>query len=200
MRWCAELRVCARAGSGKTFTMQPLPLRAAADMFSLLADPQFADMALWVSCFEIYGGKLYDLLNGCARPPWSQALMARGETCAAACVLQSAGHAHMGLGHKGCSGAVWRGSNIHRAGLTWPGRRARLEMREDGRKRVCIVGLKEVHPLPAECPCPQTSALLPTPNSVICSWLLTADSACDAQIGIHRHSALHATWPATCAG
>ncbi|KAK9821120.1 hypothetical protein WJX81_000795 [Elliptochloris bilobata] len=75
-----------QTGSGKTYTMQPLPLRAAADMFALLADPQFADLSLWVSCFEIYGGKLYDLLNG----------------------------------------------------------RARLEMREDGRKRVCIVGLKEV--------------------------------------------------------
>ena len=46
--------------------MQPLPLRAAADMFALLADPQFADLSLWVSCFEIYGGKLYDLLNGYA--------------------------------------------------------------------------------------------------------------------------------------
>ena len=54
------------AGSGKTYTMQPLPLRAAADMFALLADPQFADLSLWVSCFEIYGGKLYDLLNGYA--------------------------------------------------------------------------------------------------------------------------------------
>jgi hypothetical protein len=55
------------AGSGKTYTMQPLPLRAAADMLALLEDRQFADLALWVSCFEIYGGKLYDLLNGCAR-------------------------------------------------------------------------------------------------------------------------------------
>ena len=43
-------------------------------------------MALWVSCFEIYGGKLYDLLN--SRQP--------------------------------------------------------LVMREDGKGRVCIVGLKEV--------------------------------------------------------
>lgn len=53
-----------QTGSGKTYTMQPLPLRAAADMLALLEDAQFADMALWVSCFEIYGGKLYDLLNG----------------------------------------------------------------------------------------------------------------------------------------
>ena len=43
-------------------------------------------LALWVSCFEIYGGKLYDLLNG----------------------------------------------------------RQQLVMREDGKGRVCIVGLKEV--------------------------------------------------------
>lgn len=54
-------------------------------MFTLLADARYEDMQLWVSCFEIYGGKLYDLLNG----------------------------------------------------------RKRLEVREDGRKRVCIVGVKE---------------------------------------------------------
>ena len=65
--------------------MQPLPIRAAADMLMLLAHPQFASVALWVSCFEIYGGKLFDLLN----------------------------------------------------------HRMRLETREDGKKRVCIVGLKE---------------------------------------------------------
>ncbi len=45
-------------------------------------------LALWVSCFEIYGGKLYDLLNG----------------------------------------------------------RQQLVMREDGKGRVCIVGLKEASP------------------------------------------------------
>lgn len=65
--------------------MQPLPIRAAADMLMLLAQPAFAQVSLWVSCFEIYGGKLYDLLNN----------------------------------------------------------RTRLETREDGRKRVCIVGLRE---------------------------------------------------------
>lgn len=75
-----------QTGSGKTFTMQPLPMRAARDMFVLLEDPQFADLSLFVSCFEIYGGKLYDLLNG----------------------------------------------------------RKRLNMMEDGKKRVCIVDLKEV--------------------------------------------------------
>lgn len=73
-----------QTGSGKTFTMQPLPMRAARDMFALLEDPQFADLSLFVSCFEIYGGKLYDLLNA----------------------------------------------------------RKRLDMREDGKKRVCIVDLK----------------------------------------------------------
>ena len=68
MSWELIYRDCVLhcAGSGKTYTMQPLPLRAAADMFALLADPQFADLSLWVSCFEIYGGKLYDLLNGYA--------------------------------------------------------------------------------------------------------------------------------------
>ena len=54
-------------------------------MFALLAEPQYADMALYVSCFEIYGGKLYDLLNA----------------------------------------------------------RKGLLMREDGRRRICLVGLKE---------------------------------------------------------
>ena len=65
--------------------LQPLPIRAAADMFALLAEPQYADMALYVSCFEIYGGKLFDLLNA----------------------------------------------------------RKGLVTREDGRRRICIVGLKE---------------------------------------------------------
>lgn len=52
-----------QTGSGKTYTMQPLPIRAAAEILSMLAQPQFADLNLFVSCFEIYGGKLYDLLN-----------------------------------------------------------------------------------------------------------------------------------------
>ena len=43
--------------------MQPLPIRAAADMLMLLANARFADVCLWVSCFEIYGGRLFDLLN-----------------------------------------------------------------------------------------------------------------------------------------
>jgi hypothetical protein len=68
--------------------MQPLPLRAAADIFRYLALPGSAGLQLWVSCFEIYGGKLFDLLNS----------------------------------------------------------RQQLVMREDGKGRVCIVGLKEVRP------------------------------------------------------
>ncbi len=66
--------------------MQPLPLRAAADIFAYLRLEQHQGLALHVSCFEIYGGKLFDLLNG----------------------------------------------------------RQGLVMREDGKGRVCIVGLKEV--------------------------------------------------------
>ncbi len=88
-----------QTGSGKTFTMQPLPMRAARDMFALLEDPQFADLSLFVSCFEIYGGKLYDLLNG----------------------------------------------------------RKRLNMMEDGKKRVCIVDLKVCRVCSVPC-MPATSA------------------------------------------
>lgn len=55
--------VLMQTGSGKTYTMQPLPIRAAADMLMLLANARFSDVCLWVSCFEIYGGKLFDLLN-----------------------------------------------------------------------------------------------------------------------------------------
>lgn len=74
--------------------MQPLPLRAAADIFRYLSLEESRGLALWVSCFEIYGGKLYDLLNG----------------------------------------------------------RQQLVMREDGKGRVCIVGLKEVGEGPAQNP------------------------------------------------
>ena len=82
-----------QTGSGKTYTMQPLPLRAASDIFTYLGYAEHADLSLWVSCFEIYGGKLFDLLNS----------------------------------------------------------RQGLVMREDGKGRVCIVGLKEVRPLTAPC-------------------------------------------------
>lgn len=75
-----------QTGSGKTYTMQPLPLRAAADIFRVINSiSEFSACSLYVSCFEIYGGRIYDLLNT----------------------------------------------------------RQRLEVREDGKKRVQVVGLKE---------------------------------------------------------
>ncbi|KAJ0954744.1 putative plus-end-directed kinesin ATPase [Helianthus annuus] len=54
-----------QTGSGKTYTMQPLPLRAAEDLVRLLHQPTYRDQKfkLWLSYFEIYGGKLYDLLS-----------------------------------------------------------------------------------------------------------------------------------------
>ena len=52
-------------GSGKTYTMQPLPLRACQDILDLMLHPMYRneDLQLWLSFFEIYGGKLYDLLT-----------------------------------------------------------------------------------------------------------------------------------------
>lgn len=54
-----------QTGSGKTFTMQPLPLRAAEDLVRLVHQPVYRKQRfkLWLSFFEIYGGKLYDLLG-----------------------------------------------------------------------------------------------------------------------------------------
>ncbi|KAL7597520.1 hypothetical protein Lser_V15G22919 [Lactuca serriola] len=54
-----------QTGSGKTYTMQPLPLRAAEDLVRLLHQPAYRNQKfkLWLSYFEIYGGKLYDLLS-----------------------------------------------------------------------------------------------------------------------------------------
>ncbi|XP_074571112.1 kinesin-like protein KIN-13A [Curcuma longa] len=53
-----------QTGSGKTYTMQPLPLRAAEDIVRLLNQPVYRNQKfkLWLSYFEIYGGKLFDLL------------------------------------------------------------------------------------------------------------------------------------------
>ncbi|WOL15749.1 kinesin-like protein KIN-13A [Canna indica] len=53
-----------QTGSGKTYTMQPLPLRAAEDIVRLLNKPYYRNQKfkLWLSYFEIYGGKLFDLL------------------------------------------------------------------------------------------------------------------------------------------
>ncbi|CAM6043770.1 unnamed protein product [Sphagnum compactum] len=54
-----------QTGSGKTYTMQPLPLRATQDIMALMQQPTYRSqgLQLWLSFFEIYGGKLYDLLN-----------------------------------------------------------------------------------------------------------------------------------------
>lgn len=54
-----------QTGSGKTFTMQPLPLRAAEDLVRYLHQPTYRNQRfkLWLSYFEIYGGKLFDLLS-----------------------------------------------------------------------------------------------------------------------------------------
>jgi hypothetical protein len=45
--------------------MQPLPLRAAEDLVRLLRQPVYHNQRfkLWLSFFEIYGGKLFDLLS-----------------------------------------------------------------------------------------------------------------------------------------
>ncbi|XP_052310945.1 kinesin-like protein KIN-13A isoform X3 [Populus trichocarpa] len=61
---CSKITAAA-ASSGKTFTMQPLPLRAAEDLVRLLRQPVYHNQRfkLWLSFFEIYGGKLFDLLS-----------------------------------------------------------------------------------------------------------------------------------------
>ncbi|XP_010931648.1 kinesin-like protein KIN-13A [Elaeis guineensis] len=53
-----------QTGSGKTYTMKPLPLRAVEDIVQLLHQPCYRNQnfKLWLSYFEIYGGKLFDLL------------------------------------------------------------------------------------------------------------------------------------------
>ncbi|KAL5200339.1 hypothetical protein ABZP36_021542 [Zizania latifolia] len=53
-----------QTGSGKTYTMQPLPLKASHDILSLMHYTyRNQGFQLFVSFFEIYGGKLFDLLN-----------------------------------------------------------------------------------------------------------------------------------------
>ncbi|KAK7291462.1 hypothetical protein RIF29_06627 [Crotalaria pallida] len=53
-----------QTGSGKTYTMQPLPLKASQDILSLMHRTyRNQGFQLFVSFFEIYGGKLFDLLN-----------------------------------------------------------------------------------------------------------------------------------------
>eukprot|EP01026_Neomeris_dumetosa_P064520 TRINITY_DN6150_c1_g1_i5.p1 TRINITY_DN6150_c1_g1~~TRINITY_DN6150_c1_g1_i5.p1 ORF type:complete len:603 (-),score=77.70 TRINITY_DN6150_c1_g1_i5:153-1961(-) len=51
-----------QTGSGKTYTMMPLPVRAAQDILRVL-ESQKTNIVLAISCFEIYGSKLFDLLN-----------------------------------------------------------------------------------------------------------------------------------------
>lgn len=59
-----------QTGSGKTFTMMGkatspgLYLLAAYDIFTLLQKQEYANLSIWVSFYEIYCGKLFDLLNG----------------------------------------------------------------------------------------------------------------------------------------
>ncbi|KAG6587955.1 Kinesin-like protein KIN-13B, partial [Cucurbita argyrosperma subsp. sororia] len=53
-----------QTGSGKTYTMQPLPLKASEDILRLVHHVyRNQGFQLFVSFFEIYGGKLFDLLN-----------------------------------------------------------------------------------------------------------------------------------------
>lgn len=47
-----------QTGSGKTYTMSPLPIRASAEIFTYMAQQQYRDISLCVSCFEIYGNKV----------------------------------------------------------------------------------------------------------------------------------------------
>ncbi|KAL5219935.1 hypothetical protein ABZP36_024648 [Zizania latifolia] len=75
-----------QTGSGKTYTMRPLPLKASQDILRLMHHTyRNQGYQLFMSFFEIYGGKLFDLLN----------------------------------------------------------ERSKLCMREDGKQKVCIVGLQE---------------------------------------------------------
>ncbi|KAM7475970.1 hypothetical protein LguiB_023213 [Lonicera macranthoides] len=53
-----------QTGSGKTYTMNPLPLKASRDILRMMHHTyRNQGFQLFVSFFEIYGGKLYDLLN-----------------------------------------------------------------------------------------------------------------------------------------
>jgi len=56
-----------QTGSGKTHTMSPLPIRAAQDVLALLSRPEHSGVGLHLACFEIYGNRCFDLLNGRAK-------------------------------------------------------------------------------------------------------------------------------------
>ena len=62
----------ADAGSGKTFTMigdaeknvEGLYMLAAKEIFAKIASQKYQDVKVYISFYEIYCGKLFDLLNG----------------------------------------------------------------------------------------------------------------------------------------
>ncbi|KAL4565093.1 hypothetical protein LXL04_029177 [Taraxacum kok-saghyz] len=80
-----------QTGSGKTYTMQPLPLRAAEDLVRLLHHPTYRNQKfkLWLSYFEIYGGKLYDLLSDRKSAPffYNQKLCMREDGRQQVCIV-----------------------------------------------------------------------------------------------------------------
>lgn len=76
-----------QTGSGKTYTMSPLPIRASADIFTFMAQQQYRDISLCVSCFEIYGNKVW-----AGRPAGLQ---------------RGGGAARVRVGTKGFGGAQW---------------------------------------------------------------------------------------------
>lgn len=82
-----------QTGSGKTFTMMGynnnssengipgLYLFSAYDIFSLLTRQEYSHLDIWVSFYEIYCGKLYDLLND------KQSLTAREDGKGNVCIV-----------------------------------------------------------------------------------------------------------------
>lgn len=68
-----------QTGSGKTYTMAPLPPRAAVDILETLKLPDFKNLALTFSCFEIYGNKV-------------RTAQGTNSMCCRCCASQSCGH------------------------------------------------------------------------------------------------------------
>jgi kinesin family protein 2/24 len=70
---CAKVTCFAygQTGSGKTYTMigdekknvHGLYFLAARDIFKKIKEPQYAGFKIYIAFFEIYCGKLFDLLN-----------------------------------------------------------------------------------------------------------------------------------------
>jgi len=94
-KW-ASVFAYGQTGSGKTFTMMGsgatgmragnssksnlgLYFLAAQDVFRIVEDPAYADISIGVSLFEIYGGKLLDLLN--KRNPVKCLENSKGKVC-----------------------------------------------------------------------------------------------------------------------